>query len=286
MFNDSCVIFTQNEKQISGMEDLIPYHVGIEQCKPGHSWSGVRDHFLIHYIASGKGTFIFNGVTYNLTKRQGFLISPGMQSFYRSDTEDPWKYYWVGFNGRYAAKYLKKIGLQITNPIFTCAKDNDLLQITMNMIEAQKVSAGRDFFLTSLLYQYLGELSCKIECPVNLDSKGRNIGQSYVQKAMDYIQKNYSKKVTIEEIANYIGIERKYMSRLFAETLHASPQNYLIDYRMDKACLLLLQDSLSIEDIANSVGYSDSSLFSKMFKKRKGLSPSKYRDRLFSRKMS
>ncbi|MGE5613279.1 MAG: AraC family ligand binding domain-containing protein, partial [Bacillota bacterium] len=57
--------------------DLNMYQCGTQECKPGHSYGpAVRDHFLIHYIHSGKGKFCVNGREYNLEGGQGFLICP------------------------------------------------------------------------------------------------------------------------------------------------------------------------------------------------------------------
>ena len=91
-----------------------------------------------------------------------------------------------------------------------------------------------------------------------------------MDKAIDYIEKNYSHKITIEGIADYIGIDRKYLSSLFKDIQHTSPQHFLIKYRMDKACILITDELLSITHVAHSVGYDDPLLFSKMFKNTRG----------------
>ena len=283
MYKNHCVSSIQygNLSTIDA-KDMVVYHSGVEQCKPGHYWSGVRDHFLIHYILSGKGTFIFNEKTYHLTGGQGFLICPNMLSFYQADMDEPWEYCWVGFHGRYAESYLKEINIDAANPIFSCALNSTPEQPIFQMVEAQSRPVGRDFILTGLLYQFFAELATTVECS-HSNNGSQNTKQLYVQKALDYIRKNYSRSITIEQIANFIGIDRKYMSALFKEILHTSPQEFLLNFRMDKACVLLAQNLLSIQNIAHSVGYDDPLLFSKMFKKRKGLSPSQYRNRLLGK---
>jgi YesN/AraC family two-component response regulator len=101
--------------------------------------------------------------------------------------------------------------------------------------------------------------------------------EAYVRKAIDYIKANYYNKISISELAKLIGIDRIYLSSLFKETVQLSPQMYLVQYRINKACDLLDNPLLTISDISHSVGYSDPLLFSKMFKKIKGVSPSHYR---------
>jgi YesN/AraC family two-component response regulator len=103
------------------------------------------------------------------------------------------------------------------------------------------------------------------------------IKASYIQIAIDYIQFNYNKKIKITDIADHIGIDSKYLCSLFKSTLAVSPYQYLLNIRFNKASELLKNENFSIADISRSVGYEDPLLFSKMFKKIKGMSPSEYR---------
>lgn len=286
MTENSCTIFTDYQNITkTDINDLVVYHFGSERCNPGHSWSGVRDHYLIHYVISGKGVFVCNGKTYSLKGKQGFLICPDMLSYYQADVDEPWEYCWIGFNGRRAKSYLEELKLSNANPIFTCTPKSSPEKVIYKLIDAQNIHVGRDFLITGLLYQFFAELANTIDLPESA-TENQDLKRYYVQKAIDYIRKNYSRKISIEEIAKYIGLDRKYMCALFQKILHTSPQEFLLKFRLDKACVLLCQDSLFIQDIAHSVGYDDPLLFSKMFKKKKGLSPTQYRKRLMGKKLA
>lgn len=260
-------------------QDLMVYHYGHERCEAGHYWTGVRDHYLIHYIISGKGTFTYNQDTYQLEAGQAFLICPSSLSYYRADKEEPWEYCWVGFQGRKAQYYLNDLNLSHEQPILNCRTNGAIEAIVQEMINTKNVTAGRDMVLTGLLYQFFAAL-VQNERPSHSDYEDPNYSEVYVRKALDFIEKNYSRKITIEEMAHYVGIDRKYLSSLFKEIMHTPPQSYLIRYRMDKACILLTDELLSITHVAHSVGYDDALLFSKMFRKYKGMSPTQYRKRL------
>jgi len=78
-------------------------------------------------------------------------------------------------------------------------------------------------------------------------------------------------------IAAHICIDRYYLHRIFKNFTNKSPQEYLLCLRMEKAASLLQNTELRISDVSRSVGYSDPLLFSKTFKKSKGLSPSDFR---------
>ena len=73
---------------------LSVYNVGYEKCQGLHSWgSGVRDHYLIHHIISGKGVYKTPQGEYHLSAGDTFLIYPYTVITYTADKNDPWEYY-------------------------------------------------------------------------------------------------------------------------------------------------------------------------------------------------
>jgi hypothetical protein len=85
--------------------DLGLYQFGREDCAPAHSFGpAIRNHFLFHYILSGKGTLMWQdgkgkeNITH-LKAGQGFLISPGQITTYVADDRIPWEYCWLEFDG-------------------------------------------------------------------------------------------------------------------------------------------------------------------------------------------
>ena len=84
---------------IDNIKDIDFYYAGYQKCTPGHFYEGIRDHYIIHYIFSGKGIFETEDNTYNLKKGNGFLIFPGQTHFYRADDKNPWEYCWFALNG-------------------------------------------------------------------------------------------------------------------------------------------------------------------------------------------
>jgi transcriptional regulator GlxA family with amidase domain len=99
----------------------------------------------------------------------------------------------------------------------------------------------------------------------------------YVQKAVAYISANYSRPITVEEIAGYVGLSRSHLFRSFEKVMDKSPKEYLTDFRIRRACNLLQGSDLSITAIANAVGFENSLYFSKVFHRATGMSPKNYR---------
>jgi AraC-like DNA-binding protein len=105
----------------------------------------------------------------------------------------------------------------------------------------------------------------------------QNTAKSYVQKGIEYITSNYSYPITVEDIAEYVGLSRSHLFRSFENVLGVSPKEYLTDFRIKQSCYLLKNSDLSVTAIANSIGFDNSLYFSKTFHKIKGMSPKEYR---------
>ena len=261
--------------------DLKMYQCGTEACASGHFYGpAVRDHYLIHYILDGKGVFSVGDRTYGLGKGQGFLICPGVVTFYQADPEEPWSYSWVGFNGLKAGHYLESAGLSQDAPIFFYGGE-DMKLCLDEMLAAEKLVRSREIKLLGLLYLFISKL---IEASGKDRFSDGNAGRQefYVRRAVDYIEMNYSRNITIAQMAKHIGLDRSYLGALFKSLLNVTPQEYLMSFRMAKACELMENRSLSIGDISRSVGYEDQLLFSKVFKKVKNVPPREYRRKSFS----
>ncbi|MNN48651.1 HTH-type transcriptional activator Btr [compost metagenome] len=78
-------------------------------------------------------------------------------------------------------------------------------------------------------------------------------------------------------LASNLGLNRKYLSTIFKQATGMPPRQYLLRYRMERACGLLKKGNYTISEVAGSVGYQDALLFSKMFKKMIGISPKNYK---------
>jgi len=109
--------------------------------------------------------------------------------------------------------------------------------------------------------------------------KAEDILQNIVWKMVDYIHRNYYKKITIDEIAKSGTVSRSKCCELFKEYLSQSPNNYLILYRIFKASELLRNTAMTISEIAFTCGFYSSSYFTLVFKRKFGQTPSIYRSK-------
>ncbi|MBQ4901806.1 AraC family transcriptional regulator [Paenibacillus sp. Marseille-P2973] len=269
---------------LAGNPSFLDLHItqyGLEQCWPQHDYGpAVRDHYLIHFILDGQGIFETGNRTYHLKKGQAFLIVPEAVTYYRADAADPWTYAWAGFQGIQAESYLRQAGLSMESPILDRIAPEIVERCIRQMHDSRALPSGRDLKLTSLLYSLFSHMA-ETNPPHAPESRKDDRQDKYVNKVVDFIGTNYGNKISISQIANFVGLDRSYLCAVFKSRTGSSIQEYLIAFRMNKACGLMGNSLLSIGDIARSVGYEDPLLFSKMFKKEKGLSPRQYRTAYF-----
>ena len=102
-------------------------------------------------------------------------------------------------------------------------------------------------------------------------------GNKYVDMAKRYMDENFSKPVKVEDVAEHVGLDRKYLRNLFSKYLGVSTKEYLMNIRMEKAKELLISEEIPVADVAESVGYTDALAFSKIFKTHVGVSPIEFR---------
>jgi AraC-like DNA-binding protein/ligand-binding sensor protein len=102
---------------------------------------------------------------------------------------------------------------------------------------------------------------------------------SALRKAERYIWSNYTRKLSLQEIAEASGLSAPYFSTIFKDEMGENLSNYLNRLRVEKAAAMLMETGLTLHEIALACGFEDQSWFSKIFKNFTGLSPGKYREK-------
>lgn len=137
-------------------------------------------------------------------------------------------------------------------------------------------SAGRASSCKSTFYQFV-HLTLKELRLQEHETEGRTT--SVAVQVITYIQEHYAEPITLDSLAEVFKFSAYHLSSLFKEHTGISPIDYLIRYRLDLASELLMTTNASVGEIAASVGYKDVYYFSRIYKKRKGVSPAHHRNR-------
>lgn len=232
--------------------DLNPITVGHQKCEPLFSRGmGKVDYYIMHYVLSGKGSLVLEGKFYKICAHQVFIIPPNTRYFYQADELDPWEYIWINFDGEQAAQFLN-----LKSPVADI--DFDFFKNLDSCIEYTGQEAE---YLAGRLYLIMVEMNKKTYM------------SNYVLMAKNYITTYYSHNVKISEIADTIGLNRKYLAKIFKKSTGITMSEFLFDVRMRMASAAISDGEKNVTKIANMVGFEDPLFFSRQFKKRYGLSP-------------
>lgn len=189
---------------------------GFAECKPLHSYGpAARPNYILHYVMKGKGIYQVGETKYPLKEGQAFLIEPDSLTFYQADKTDPWSYLWVGFGGTEAQRFVRDLGLNSRQLTCECEYGEELKEIVFEMLHHTCSTAENLYYLQGKLYQFFSVLARGIEIQQYSNDTKESI---HVQEAIAYIKNYYSQKITVEDIANYLALNRSYFITIFIST--------------------------------------------------------------------
>ena len=257
-------------KKCNVLLSVIEY--GWEVHKAGSSYGPAeRDYYILHFITKGKGRFVIGDKEYILKKGDCFLLPPKITTYYEADKKNPYIYYWVGFDGIESKGLLEKTGLVLDDNYVIHPKNfNSVFEMFSNF----DVSTTNN---SAIPYQFVGKLYLLFSEIMSDQSSENEQKSNYVDLAINYMNLNYAKNISIELLSRIVGVDRTYFYRLFKESTKISPKEYLSNLRIEKAKMLLCNSNMNIKEIALSVGFSNYLSFERVFKEKSGVNPTIYR---------
>lgn len=242
---------------------------GYRSCTPGFSPGYVsRRNYLLHYIYEGECIFETGDKSYKVTPGQMFIITPGNVYNYTSSKENPCTYRWIDISGLNFDKFIEASGFKRDNPVVSDFPDHRIGNLLKEMTDKGKLS-GKEINGYSW---FLADAICRT------DKSNHNVREKYIEPAIEFIISNSEKKTTVSDVAEYLNIDRSYLSRVFNEHMNIPIKKYIYNYHMKIAKSFLTYSELPIRDIALSVGYDDPLDFTKAFHRTYGMSPTKWRE--------
>lgn len=266
-------------------KDLNLRECGKEQCVPEKRIIYTpKSYHLVHYILAGKGCFEDNGKIYEVGARSVFYIPPFTKPDYYPDAQNPWTYIWIGFDGSVADRVLSCAGFSRDNPVIDFSGNYEVRDKFAAIFEQYKKNMQSDLKCVGLLYQLMGDFLDACDCGLKTEESlsQKNI---HCNNARQFISDNYQFPVSVEAIAESVGVSPNYLAAVMKQTIGMSPKQYLTMYRMSEACRIIRSnENCSIKSVAASVGFKDQLQFSAAFRKINNCSPLQYKRKYYLNK--
>lgn len=227
--------------------------------------------YLMLYTCGGQGEILCGNKSYLLTPDSCCLVDCHQKHFYRTIGKH-WDHVALHFTGKSAHLLTKDL---LKNGIFYFKKeDYKYIKSIVERLCTQyaTVSASRALIINYLLTKLLTDLTM-LQSPVTDFSEN----STYIYNTIEYMKKNLDKPLTLSKLASRQNLSKYHFSRLFHQCTGFAPIEYLINLRIEHAKALLIITDLSIKEIALRVGYPNEQYFSKLFHKKTGVSPRRWR---------
>jgi AraC-like DNA-binding protein len=229
--------------------------------------------FQILYITEGEGVFTTGDTTYTVTPGSMLLLLPGIKHRYKPVYEIGWHEYWVGFNGAYFQRLLQQNILSKENVFFEIGLHDYILTIFDRIFD--EVTAQRPLFQFKACVEVFSLISEMLTHERR--QKQPNNYQKIVDKAKCIMESNIYNVINLPHIADEIGISTSRLNEIFKTYTSMTPYQYFIHIKILKAESLLEQEDASIKEISFRLGFEDQQYFSRLFRKKTGITPSRWK---------
>jgi len=266
---------------VSQSDEELPFFIdmaGISYCDGSyHICRPSSSIYCFEYILEGTGVVKTRGEEFHPSKGDVYFLHAGDNHDYYSDSLQPWTKIWFNAKGPLLETLIQAYGLTDVNFMRSCNVSRYFQQI-LDIVNYPGLSIFAIMNQSALVFhnllQSLWAYHYGRQKEVNISEPAARVKK--------YLDLNIEKKISIGELANLNFLSPSQIIRVFKKTYGISPYDYLLQRKMELACLLLCNSHLMIREIAFKIGFSDEHYFSSAFKKNIGLSPREYRKQFFT----
>ncbi|MFI3215060.1 MAG: AraC family transcriptional regulator [Eubacteriales bacterium] len=232
------------------------------------------DNYLIMYVLSGTLIVEQYGHTYNITVGEYIALDLHDAHEYYFKNGDPATILWSHMNGNVIDLLFEK--LKSTTPLPFIYKNisiQEKLEELLNLLKSADENGA-----SSKLFEMMMLVFHDVESLQNPISATNDATKAFKMKVANYISNHIDKNISLEELANFMGLSKYYFIKKFTQIFQQTPMAYVVDEKMKIAIYYLSYTDNKIEVISTMLGFSDTAYFSNVFKKHAGLSPKNYRE--------
>lgn len=237
----------------------------------------VLNEYQLLYITEGEG--VFNSAhAKDIPLKAGdlFLLFPGEWHTYHPTGKNGWKSYWIGFKGKNVDDRVKAGFLSVDKPIYHVGFSADIIRLYEEAYKRAKEEAPYSQQILAGIVNHLVGLMYALERSMELSKDHTRVDM--INLARLRIRESLEADLTIQQIAEDLGVSYSNFRKLFKEFTGISPALYQQDLRLQRAKELLATTTLSIKEIAYRLRFESPDYFSSKFKIKTGKKPSEFRN--------
>ncbi len=249
----------------SGEGVCLYYCVEEDNIEAGHTYGpSMTDLYIIECCTHGGGTVTINGREHRFFEGDVFIIKPGTSISFSSDSVTSRKGLWCAIDGTAVASAVAAADISEEAPFLPHDVYPYAADIIRDIIRYEGDSdMGSGYRSIGAIYSLLGKIL------MGVPKRPENI---WVERAISYMEQNYSKRINVKDVASAVGFNRSYFSTLFKGVTGVSVHDYLSEMRIRKGSVLIRDGGCSVAEAAELVGL-DVQTFSGLFRKITGKSP-------------
>lgn len=273
LVNTSRIIYTPSD-----FAKLTLFHIQeigtLQATKPHTSKRDYLASYLFFLVLSGSGKLVYDGNEYELKEGSCVFIDT-RRPYSHTTVDDLWSLSWLHFDGPTVANIYQKYKERGGLPAFSSSHFDEYKNVFENLYEiASANSFTRDMEINTGISSLLAQLMADSWHP-EISAPGTK--KSNILDIKTYLDQNYNKKITLDDLAKHYCVDKFYMTRVFKEQFGISIMDYLLSVRITEAKNLLRFTNLSAEEIGIKTGIGDAYYFSRVFKKAEGINAREFR---------
>ncbi|MDR2901467.1 MAG: AraC family transcriptional regulator [Treponema sp.] len=239
----------------------------------------VSSYAVWQYTLAGKGRIDMKTGSQDLLPGSLMVVSvPGPHAYYLPEDSASWEFVYLVMIGREAIRITHMIEKQLGNILTTDKTPRTLLLLheILNKLFSKEINEP----FTNSCYTYRICMTLLEEMTISeMSNIDHQTTEHPFEEVIAFLKANMHRDISVEEMAHVMNMSRSHFTRLFSDEIGTSPRMYLEDLRLKTAIGFLFNDQLSVKETAALCGIPDVNYFCRLFKKRYGISPGRYKEK-------
>ncbi|MGN0493917.1 MAG: AraC family transcriptional regulator [Acutalibacteraceae bacterium] len=222
--------------------------------------------YVAEYVSDGEGTVICGGNEYHIKKGDAYILPAGKEQKYYSDMNNPWTKKWFNVSGILCEKVLAAYGIENTVCFHNTSIGGLFDEFFDYCAENTDVNSINQF--GAIIFHRIVQ---------SLATNTQDSTQNAATKIKSYIDRNVYEKLNAASVARNSGFSVSQLGRIFKSEYGETVYSYILEQKISTAENLLKNSGLSVKEISDMLKFADEHYFCNIFKKKRGVTPSRYR---------